>query len=223
MVKTVLALEVSKYLFRVIYCRCNYLTIFVYNVDVDATSEDYAPKDSDDDDQNEAEYVSNDAGNAEDEDIIEPVLIYQSDATKKAEHLREVLSPTVVPLRKKTEPLSQWIAKMNVKNSSYASSNQKNSSSVSSSDSDFVDDEWAMMSLNLKIAYGHKRLPSKQPTDDDYANLVDFMERTTNVQDKTDAGMWLNKFITWFDKNPTMKRSSGRFIKAKNVPSPIKG
>jgi hypothetical protein len=66
-------------------------------------------------------------------------------------------------------------------------------------------------------------LPSKQPTDEDYANLVDFMERTTNVQDKTDAGMWLNKFITWFDTNPTMKRSSGRFIKAKNVPSPIKG
>jgi hypothetical protein len=99
-VKAVLALEVSKYLFRVIYCRCNYLTIFVYNVDVDATSEDDAPKDSDDDDQDEAEYVSNDAGNAEDEDIIEPVLIYQSDATKKAEHLREVLSPTLVPLNK---------------------------------------------------------------------------------------------------------------------------
>jgi len=51
----------------------------------------HAPKDSDaeatfsnDDDKDDS--VSNDADNGQDEDVFEPVLIYQSDATKKAEH-----------------------------------------------------------------------------------------------------------------------------------------
>ena len=181
------------------------------------------------------------------------MAIYQLDPQKKEDSLRKIkaimettrlsdaeisMSETaVVPEAissskslKKSEPLSEYLAKMHSVGSSSSSKRQNASSSSSSyafqshsdekesqSDSDFVSDEWAMMALNFKITYGQKRLPSKQPTDQDYANLVEFLETSKNEDEKADAGIWLARFIAWYDKNPTMIRTTGRVIKAKSV------
>ena len=75
------------------------------------------------------------------------------------------------------------------------------------------------MVLDLQIHYGNKRTVSSQPSDLHYAQLVDFIEKSNCQEEKTEAGLWLNKFISYFDKHGTLQRKSGRSIKTISLPA----
>jgi len=192
-----------------------------------------------DDDASENEQEASDAnggdgGNNEEEE--EPMVIYENNAKKKNENLRRVrtllpissavddtISVTLpVAKQKKPESLSTFMSKMVVSNSKSSSSSSHQNHLEESNlndDSDFVSDEWAGMVLDLQIHYGNKRTVSSQPSDLHYAQLVDFIEKSNCTEEKTEAGMWLNKFIAYFDKHGTLQRKSGRSIKTISLPA----
>ena len=154
-----------------------------------------------------------------------------SSSTKlnKPESLAEVLKKTMTTPRSssstklnKPESLGEVLKKTMTTPRSSSSTKLNKSDEEESDSSDFVSDEWALMSLNFQIAYGSKRMCSKEPKEDDINALVKFLETTKSSDEKREATNWLHKFMAYQDKYPktTIIRRTGTANKAKSVLDP---